>query len=106
MGKQLIVYNALISTHKQITSPDETLNVAGRKPTVTDGELLRIFAESPHEFLATNEVADEIEMSQQGTSKRLDSLSEDGYLYTRVAGNVRIWWLTQEGKEQALAEMD
>lgn len=73
--------------------------MAGRKPTISDKEILQVFGEHRDPALVTGEVADAIGFSHQGTLKRLDSLSENGYLKTKKPGRERIWWLSQAGRE-------
>ncbi|MFK8215448.1 winged helix-turn-helix transcriptional regulator [Haloferax volcanii] len=70
--------------------------MAGRKPTVTDGEIISIFESHEDPFLSTAEVAEELNFSQQGTLKRLQSLESESYLSKKKAGGSLIWWLSRE----------
>ncbi|GAA4978455.1 hypothetical protein QTL95_09345 [Rhizobium sp. S152] len=73
--------------------------MAGRKETVSDDEILRLFLESPDPFLVTNEIADQLGFSNTGARKRLYSLAEEGYIEFKKAGNSPAWWLTDAGRE-------
>ncbi|WP_410764917.1 winged helix-turn-helix transcriptional regulator [Haloferax sp. DFSO60] len=70
--------------------------MAGRKPTVTDEEILSIFESHKDPFLSTAEVAEELDFSQQGTIKRLQALESEGHLRNKNAGGSLIWWLSSE----------
>lgn len=70
--------------------------MAGRKPTVSDEEILAIFESHQDPFLSTAEVSEELGFSQQGTLKRLQSLEEDDHLQKKKAGGSLIWWLVTE----------
>lgn len=74
-------------------------HMAGRKPTVTDREILEVFREVSDPALSTTEVADELGFSQPGTLKRLRSLEEEHLLGRKKIGNSNAWWLTDEGQE-------
>jgi len=69
----------------------------GRKPTVSDGEILEIFTEASDPVLTTAEVTEEIDISQRGTFERLDSLAENGMLQMKKVGaQGAVWWLSEE----------
>jgi len=70
--------------------------MAGRKPTVSDEEILHVLFESTDPFLTTTEVADEIGLSQPGALKRLRELEHKGYVANKKAGNSNTWWITGE----------
>ncbi len=60
----------------------------------SDEEILDVFRESPHPFLGTSEVANQVGFSQpKGAYKRLESLVEDGDLQKRKVGGTSIYWL-------------
>jgi len=69
----------------------------GRKETVADEEILRVFETSEDPVLFTGEVADEIGFSNQGTLPRLEKLADEGLLATKKSGRIPIWWLTDQG---------
>jgi len=73
--------------------------MAGRKPTVSDKEVLEIFIEASDPALTTGEVSAELGMSQQGAYSRLDDLVERGLVETKKFGQGRGWWITDAGVE-------
>lgn len=70
----------------------------GRKPTVTDTEILRAVALSPSPVATASMVSQQIELSRQGTDKRLRALVDMGLAETHDVGGARVYWLTEEGK--------
>jgi len=58
-----------------------------------DEDILDIFREASDPFLGTGEVADVLDYSPQGASKRLDELVADGKLSKKIVGNTSIYWL-------------
>lgn len=72
--------------------------MGGRKPTISDKEILEIFAGAEW-FLWTKEVEEELGFSTAGTLKRLRQLEEDGYLRSKSTGNSIAWDLTEAGRE-------
>ncbi|WP_092662273.1 winged helix-turn-helix domain-containing protein [Halorientalis persicus] len=80
--------------------------MAGRKPSVSDVEILREMAISPDPVLTAVELAERIDMSQQGAHSRLESLEDQQYVRSKKAGSrARVWWITDRGRQQ-LAELD
>ena len=73
--------------------------MAGRKETVSDKEILRFFEQSPDHFLTTNEVAEYLDFSKQGTRKRLYALADEELLDFKKVGRNPAWWLTDEGRD-------
>ncbi|WP_439028495.1 helix-turn-helix domain-containing protein [Haloarchaeobius sp. DT45] len=73
--------------------------MGGRKPTVSDFEILSIFTSSGEHVLSASEVTDELPIGQTGTYRRLKSLSERGLLETKKVGQGRAWWITDEGRK-------
>lgn len=73
--------------------------MAGRKETVSNEEILRIFLESGEHIMTTREVADALEFSLEGTRNRLYPLAERGLLDNKKVGNSPAWWLTDAGRE-------
>lgn len=66
---------------------------AGQAPKTSDVEVLETVKQSEHRFLATSEIAESVGVSTQAARKRLDRIQQRGDLDSRVAGNVRIWWV-------------
>lgn len=67
--------------------------MAGRKPTISDDEILNIFEESSDPVLSTNEVADKIGLGRRGTYNRLDQLANKGKLRRKSIGPGYVWWV-------------
>lgn len=67
--------------------------MAGRRPDVSDEEILEIFRQTSDPVLSTSEVADELGYSTQGTAARLHELANEERLETKMVGNSRAWWL-------------
>jgi len=74
--------------------------VAKRGPnrSVSNMQILRVIRNDFRPVLGTVDIADEIEMSQQGAIKRLSELKKDGHLHSDKIGQARIWWLTDKGR--------
>lgn len=73
--------------------------MAGRKETVSDQEILKLFSQSPEHFLTTSEAAEYLEFSNEGARKRLYALAEEGLVDFKKVGRNPAWWLTDEGRE-------
>ncbi|WP_281193981.1 winged helix-turn-helix transcriptional regulator [Halorubrum sp. F4] len=73
--------------------------MAGRKETISDEEILKIFRSSSDPVLTTSELAGETDFSLNGIRKRLYSLEERGLINKKKAGNSPVWWITDEGKK-------
>jgi len=70
----------------------------GRKPTVSDVEILREFALCPDPFMHATELTETLDLSRQGVHNRLETLQEKGYLDSKMTGGTRNWWLTDDGR--------
>lgn len=69
----------------------------GRKPTVSDAEILNVFRESSDPILTTREVSDSIDIGQRGTFDRLERLVEDDTIkMKKVGGTGAVWWFPEE----------
>lgn len=67
---------------------------AGRKPRVTDDEILHVFREADDPVLSTDEVAARLPIKRRATYDRLASLQESGQLNGKqIAGKARVYWL-------------
>lgn len=65
----------------------------GRKPTVSDDEILDVFRNSSDPVLTASEVADELSLSRRGAFKRLRDLAERGVLESKQVGSSsKVWW--------------
>jgi hypothetical protein len=79
--------------------------MTGRKPEISDKEILQVFAESTDSVLSAPEIAEQFDYSTPGIYKRLRALQDESRLNSKKIGQGRAWWLTDEGK-QYLDEVD
>lgn len=71
----------------------ETTDKGGRKPRVSDSELVDVFRSTPDPVLSTREVADAVPIKRRATLNRLQSLEEDGELDSKqIGGRNTVWW--------------
>jgi len=71
----------------------------GRKPRVTDEEILQLFRDSDDPVLSTGEVTVQLPIKRSGAYKRLKSLREEGRLKGKqIDGKNTVYWL-DEGAE-------
>jgi len=74
----------------------------GRKPTVSDEEILRSIKLHPDPIVTAKEVAESIEMTRQGAHNRLEEMVGEAYLKRKEVGSrAVVYWLTEDGKEKA-----
>jgi Fic family protein len=74
--------------------------MAGRKPTVSDFEILQFFVNSNDPFLTTAEVADLAGFStNSGANKRLSELETEGFVESKKVGRGLAWWITDAGRQ-------
>ncbi|MFC6954100.1 FaeA/PapI family transcriptional regulator [Halorubellus litoreus] len=67
----------------------------GRKPRVTDEEILAVFEETDDPVLSTAEVADALPLQRRSVYNRLVQLEEAGQLTRKqIGGRNTIWWLS------------
>lgn len=66
----------------------------GRKPTVTDEDIIDVFRSSSDPVLTTSEVASHFEITHRGVRDRLEILEQDGVLECKKVGaRGMVWWL-------------
>ena len=66
----------------------------GRKPRVSDEEILEVFRQTDDPVLSTAEVAKELPIKRRGTLTRLEALEEESQLESKqIGGRNRVWWL-------------
>ncbi|WP_135822610.1 hypothetical protein [Halostella litorea] len=66
----------------------------GRKPRVTDDEILQLFRETDDPVLSTAEVTEQLPIKRSATYKRLSALRDDGQLTDKdIGGRNTIWWI-------------
>jgi predicted transcriptional regulator len=73
--------------------------MGGRRPTISDEEILAHIRDAPAPFLFSTELAELIDMSQQGAFSRLQDLEQAGLVCgkTSPGGGARAWWLSTAG---------
>jgi predicted transcriptional regulator len=77
---------------------------AGRKPTVSDEEILRAVRVHPEPVITAKDIVEQIELTRQGVHNRLEDLVEEGYLKRKEVGSrAVVYWLSDKGKERAAA---
>jgi predicted ArsR family transcriptional regulator len=65
----------------------------GRRPQITDEEILDVFRSAADPVLTTGEVAAEFEITHRGVRDRLDKLAEEGTLESKdVGARAKVWW--------------
>lgn len=76
--------------------PDSS-NKGGRKPRVTDEDLLDEFRATSDPVLSTAEVADAVPIKRRGTLNRLRDLEDAGTLDSKqIGGRNTVWWLAED----------
>jgi len=64
----------------------------GRKPRVTDAEILAVFRAANDPVLTVAEIAEQLPIGHRGTYERLTNLEADGMLASKEAGQSAVWW--------------
>lgn len=65
----------------------------GRKPEISDDEILEVFRSSSDPVLTTGEVASEFNITHRGVRDRLEKLEEEGILNSKKVGaRAKVWW--------------
>ncbi len=73
----------------------------GRKPTVSDEEILEVFQRASDPVLTTKEVAEEIGIGRRGTFDRLRKLTNNGSIEMKKVGETgAVWWSQKALKNQ------
>ena len=69
----------------------------GRKPRVTDDEILQLFRDTDDPVLSTAEVTDQLPIKRSATYKRLSALRNDGELAGKdIGGRNTVWWIPDD----------
>ncbi|RLM63750.1 hypothetical protein [Halorubrum sp. Atlit-26R] len=69
----------------------------GRKPRVTDDEILDVLRASDDPVLSTAEVTEQLPIKRSATYKRLNALREDGRLIGKeIGGRNTVWWVSDD----------
>lgn len=83
--------------------------MGGRKPTVSDYDIIEYIESSEDPFVTTKEIADYLGFSSKHAGDRLQRLEEEGLLSSKRVGVAPAWWLTESGEallEGELVEND
>jgi len=84
----------------------ESSNKGGRKPRVTDEDLLAVFRSTSDPVLSTAEVADAVPIKRRGTLNRLQGLEEDGGLESKqIGGRNTVWWFVDDPEGFAAGDL-
>ena len=68
----------------------------GRKPRVTNEEILQLFRDTDDPVLSTGEVTAELSIGRSATYKRLSKLREEGALHgKKIGGRNTVYWLDE-----------
>lgn len=85
----------------------ETTNKGGRKPRVSDTDLLDVFRSTSDPVLSTREVTDELPIKRRATLNRLQSLKDAGVLESKqIGGRNTVWWHPEPASATHAAEPD
>ena len=76
----------------------ESSNTGGRKPRVSDRDLLDVFRSTADPVLSTAEVADAVPIKRRGVLNRLRDLEDAGELASKqIGGRNTVWWILDRG---------
>ena len=76
----------------------ESSNTGGRKPRVSDRDLLDVFRSTADPVLSTAEVADAVPIKRRGVLNRLRDLEDGGELASKqIGGRNTVWWILDRG---------
>lgn len=65
----------------------------GRKPSVSDDEIISVFQQATDPVLTTREVAEQIDLGERATYNRLQRLVEEDKLHRKDIGELAVvWW--------------
>ena len=78
--------------------PGEPTDSGGRKPVVSDSQILDLFVEHEDPVVSAPELAEELPISKTGVYKRLRDLDERGLVDSKKFGQGRAWWITGDGR--------
>jgi len=79
----------------------EEVTDGGRKPRVTDDEILAVLRDHSDPVLSTAEIADRLPIKRRGTLNRLRELEEEGAVVSKqIGGRNTVWWLTREPDQE------
>lgn len=71
----------------------------GPDPKFSDEDILQLFVENPDPVYFVTELADEMDMTEEGVRKRIEPLVEDGRLHSKKPGErTHVYWISRGGK--------
>lgn len=76
-----------------------TKNAPGPDREATDLKLLLAIRNAYAPAVGTSQIADELDVERQTADKHLRELADRGLLNTKMIGQVRVWWLHDNGRE-------
>lgn len=80
---------------------ENTRTDGGRKPRVTDDDLLAVFDDTDDPVLSTAEVADRLPIKRRGTLDRLRRLEDQGDVASKsIGGRNTVWWSVDDDDVQ------
>jgi len=71
----------------------------GGHETVTDAEILLAIRNHRAPAVGSSDIGSAVGVSRQAVDRRLRNFEDDGLVKSDKVGQVRIWWLTTEGRE-------
>lgn len=72
----------------------------GPERQVTDERLMLEIVINPDPAVFASEIEENVPISRQRVTGRLDDLEEKQFVYSKRASGRRLWWLTQKGRER------
>lgn len=72
--------------------------------SLSDEAILNVLRRNDDKVLKTAEIADELPITPNWTSKRLNQLENQGRVHSKSAGQGRVWWLDDSEAPSPVAE--
>jgi hypothetical protein len=72
--------------------------------SLSDEAILNVMRRKDEKVLKTAEIADELPITQNWTSNRLNELETKGRVHSKSAGQGRVWWLNEAEPDHHIAE--
>lgn len=80
--------------------------MAGRKPRVSDSEILQVLADAADPVHSAKEISESLDIGERGTYNRLQDLEGKALVKSKKIGQGRAWWLTDRGRAYIAGEPD
>ena len=71
---------------------------------LSDEAILNVLRRNDDRVLKTSEIAEELPITPQWTSQRLNQLENKGRVHSKSAGQGRVWWLGEAESPYPVAE--